>query len=192
MDKLRKFLELDRKVLRFYCIWDDRDQMFGEVRRFILHVSCWHLLNCLVFIFFSHFDDCEHGMHSLHITVRFGCFLADRWFMWNLNSINKPLINSLEYADSNKVSVLCVNCILRTSLLTLSCDGHSLVLYNFKVTFEANIWCDSSPWPYLSHIHRPRSQFEVQDHSRKIFFLWLKVKVKLGMPGTQYTTTWAG
>jgi len=39
MDKLRKFLELDRKVLRFYCIWDDRDQMFGEVRRFILHVS---------------------------------------------------------------------------------------------------------------------------------------------------------
>jgi len=40
MDKLRKFLELDRKVLRFYCIWDDRDQMFGEVRKFILHVSC--------------------------------------------------------------------------------------------------------------------------------------------------------
>jgi len=39
MDKLRKFLELDRKVLRFYCIWDDRDQMFGEVRKFILHVS---------------------------------------------------------------------------------------------------------------------------------------------------------
>jgi len=38
-DKLRKFLELDRKVLRFYCIWDDRDQMFGEVRKFILHVS---------------------------------------------------------------------------------------------------------------------------------------------------------
>jgi EF-hand domain-containing protein 1 len=39
MDKLRKFLELDRKVLRFYCIWDDRDQMFGETRKFILHVS---------------------------------------------------------------------------------------------------------------------------------------------------------
>lgn len=39
MDKQRKFLELDRKVLRFYCIWDDRDQMFGEVRKFILHVS---------------------------------------------------------------------------------------------------------------------------------------------------------
>lgn len=36
-DKLKKFLTLDRKVLRFYCIWDDRDSMFGEMRPFILH-----------------------------------------------------------------------------------------------------------------------------------------------------------
>jgi hypothetical protein len=42
MDKLRKFLELDRKVLRFYCIWDDRDQMFGEARKFLLH---YYLVN---------------------------------------------------------------------------------------------------------------------------------------------------
>ena len=31
-DKLKQFLELDRKVLRFYCVWDDRDSMFGEIR----------------------------------------------------------------------------------------------------------------------------------------------------------------
>ena len=31
-DKLKQFLELDRKVLRFHCIWDDRDSMFGEIR----------------------------------------------------------------------------------------------------------------------------------------------------------------
>jgi len=24
-------------VLRFFCIWDDRDSMFGEMRPFILH-----------------------------------------------------------------------------------------------------------------------------------------------------------
>ena len=36
-DKLKKFLENDRKVLRFYCIWDDRETMFGECRPFILH-----------------------------------------------------------------------------------------------------------------------------------------------------------
>jgi len=36
-DKLRQFKELDRKVLRFYCVWDDRDAMFGEMRPFILH-----------------------------------------------------------------------------------------------------------------------------------------------------------
>lgn len=36
-DKLRQFLEMDRKVLRFYCVWDDRDSMFGEMRKFIIH-----------------------------------------------------------------------------------------------------------------------------------------------------------
>ncbi|CAK8696625.1 unnamed protein product [Clavelina lepadiformis] len=36
-DKLKKYLELDRKVLRFYCVWDDRDSMFGEMRPYVLH-----------------------------------------------------------------------------------------------------------------------------------------------------------
>ena len=55
-DQLKKFLTLDRKVgfgqgdytgtlqflicgqvLRFYCVWDDRDQMFGELLPFVLH-----------------------------------------------------------------------------------------------------------------------------------------------------------
>lgn len=38
-DKLKQFVEMDRKVLRFFCIWDDRDNMFGELRKFIIHVS---------------------------------------------------------------------------------------------------------------------------------------------------------
>jgi len=33
----RKFLENDRHVLRFYCIWDDRNTMFGDKRTLILH-----------------------------------------------------------------------------------------------------------------------------------------------------------
>lgn len=31
-DKLRQFIELDRQVLRFYSLWDDRDSTFGELR----------------------------------------------------------------------------------------------------------------------------------------------------------------
>ena len=34
-DKLAQFLELDRHVLRFYCVWDDRDSMFGEMRPYV-------------------------------------------------------------------------------------------------------------------------------------------------------------
>lgn len=41
-DKLKQFLELDRKVLRFYCLWDDSESMFGEVRECILH---YYLVN---------------------------------------------------------------------------------------------------------------------------------------------------
>lgn len=36
-DKLKQFMELDRKVLRFYCVWDDTDNMFGEKRPFVIH-----------------------------------------------------------------------------------------------------------------------------------------------------------
>jgi len=36
-DKLKKFLEMDRKVLRFYAMWDDRDAMFGEIRKYLIH-----------------------------------------------------------------------------------------------------------------------------------------------------------
>lgn len=41
-DQLKQFLELDRKVLRFYCLWDDRDSMYGEVKPCILH---YYLVN---------------------------------------------------------------------------------------------------------------------------------------------------
>jgi len=37
-DKLRQFLEMDRKVLRYYCMLDDRDRLFGQFKKFILHV----------------------------------------------------------------------------------------------------------------------------------------------------------
>ena len=36
-DKLKQFVALDRRVLRFFCVWDDRAQLFGEKRRFVLH-----------------------------------------------------------------------------------------------------------------------------------------------------------
>ena len=34
-DKYKQFLALDRKVLRFFAVWDDRDNMFGEIRPFV-------------------------------------------------------------------------------------------------------------------------------------------------------------
>merc|ERR1712159_201818 len=36
-DKLAQFLKYDRKVLRFYCLWDDTPSPYGEQRKFVLH-----------------------------------------------------------------------------------------------------------------------------------------------------------
>jgi len=36
-DTLKQFLDHDRHVLRFYCFWDDTDQMFGDPREMVLH-----------------------------------------------------------------------------------------------------------------------------------------------------------
>jgi hypothetical protein len=36
-DRLREFLQNDRKVLRFFLAWDDRAAPYGELRPFILH-----------------------------------------------------------------------------------------------------------------------------------------------------------
>lgn len=36
-DKLNRFLKLDRKVLQFNAVYDDRDSLFGDLRLFIIH-----------------------------------------------------------------------------------------------------------------------------------------------------------
>ncbi|GAX85745.1 hypothetical protein CEUSTIGMA_g13160.t1 [Chlamydomonas eustigma] len=36
-DKLRQWLENNKKVLRFYCVWDDRQGMYGDRRPYVLH-----------------------------------------------------------------------------------------------------------------------------------------------------------
>ncbi|XP_071380863.1 EF-hand domain-containing family member C2 [Centroberyx affinis] len=36
-DTLKQFLDHDRNVLRFYCYWDDTDNMFGDPRELTLH-----------------------------------------------------------------------------------------------------------------------------------------------------------
>ncbi|XP_070146022.1 EF-hand domain-containing family member C2 isoform X1 [Ovis canadensis] len=36
-DTLKQFLEYDKKVLRFFCVWDDSGSVFGDRRELILH-----------------------------------------------------------------------------------------------------------------------------------------------------------
>ena len=41
-DKLKQYIDMDRKVLRFYVVWDDRKSSYGELRPFIIQ---YYLVN---------------------------------------------------------------------------------------------------------------------------------------------------
>mmetsp|Transcript_14043 Transcript_14043/g.30012 ORF Transcript_14043/g.30012 Transcript_14043/m.30012 type:complete len:586 (-) Transcript_14043:836-2593(-) len=34
---LKKFIQNDRKVLRFFCLWDDREALYGDRRPYVIH-----------------------------------------------------------------------------------------------------------------------------------------------------------
>jgi hypothetical protein len=36
-DKLRQWLENNKKVLRFYCVWDNRQGLYGDRRPYVMH-----------------------------------------------------------------------------------------------------------------------------------------------------------
>ena len=36
-DSLRQFIDNDRHVLRFWAVWDERDEMYGDRRPYIVH-----------------------------------------------------------------------------------------------------------------------------------------------------------
>lgn len=36
-DRLRQWLEGNKKVLRFYCVWDERQSLYGDRRPYVLH-----------------------------------------------------------------------------------------------------------------------------------------------------------
>lgn len=36
-DTLKRFLQFDGKVLRFFCLWDDSHSLFGDRRELVLH-----------------------------------------------------------------------------------------------------------------------------------------------------------
>lgn len=38
-DARRQHCELDRQILRFYAVWDDRKEVFGDLRKFTILVS---------------------------------------------------------------------------------------------------------------------------------------------------------
>lgn len=37
LEELRKFFDYDRKVLRFFCVWDDRRNLYGDNIPYVLH-----------------------------------------------------------------------------------------------------------------------------------------------------------
>jgi len=50
-DGRKKFMEYGQRVLRFFCVWDDRDSEYGSMRRYDLF---YHLADDMVEIVEHH------------------------------------------------------------------------------------------------------------------------------------------
>ncbi len=48
--RLRKFLENDRKVLRFYCVWDDTNTVYGDRRPFVCKAMVMYVLMLMLVV----------------------------------------------------------------------------------------------------------------------------------------------
>ena len=64
-DQRQRFLAFNRKVLRFYCLWDDRNSIYGERRPYVLHfyleddtVEVFSVSKnpMILFVLYLHFD----------------------------------------------------------------------------------------------------------------------------------------
>ncbi|XP_065178970.1 EF-hand domain-containing family member C2-like [Sycon ciliatum] len=63
-DTLKQFLDNDRKVLRFYGIWDDTNNMFGEVREMVLH---YHLADDTVELLEVYKANCQRDTIPIYL-----------------------------------------------------------------------------------------------------------------------------
>ena len=65
---LKKFLENDRQVLRFYCVWDDSAAKFGDVHSMVLH---YFLADDTIEIREQHLssNNAAHGQVAIPTTV---------------------------------------------------------------------------------------------------------------------------
>ncbi len=70
---LKKFLENDRKVLRFYSYWDNRENLFGERKPFVCLNICF--LNLQVIHYYLVDDTIEVRNNEKERTEQFAVFL---------------------------------------------------------------------------------------------------------------------
>jgi hypothetical protein len=45
LDSRKKYMEFGQQVLRFHCVWDDRENLYGSLRRYDLY---YHLQDDMV------------------------------------------------------------------------------------------------------------------------------------------------
>jgi len=163
-DKLKKFLEMDRKVLRFYAMWDDREAMFGEIRKYLIH---YYLVDDSVEIRECHQPN--DGRDPFPVLLRRGKLPKSRYDVDNAFPMAVMELSEHEVkewfvpADFRVGKTLFIN---GRKFLIFDCDEFTRLYYKtqFQYEQEENLFKDKMANDAISAIKKDPKKVDIMDN----------------------------
>ena len=139
-DKLRQFLEMDRKVLRFYCMLDDRDRLFGQFKKFIIHVRTFTLCHLTYSAICQRpqasYSLCNPILNSADGLVR----MNGRCYVYTASPVVLHRGDWMTITHCS-ISAVCKSLITTTSRIRLNCNSTAVRPFDDYITTEL-LHCD--------------------------------------------------
>ncbi|XP_006864354.1 PREDICTED: EF-hand domain-containing family member C2 [Chrysochloris asiatica] len=187
LSTLKQFLEYDKQVLRFFCLWDDTTSLFGDRRELILH---YFLSDDTIEI--KEVNPCNSGRDTMSLFLQrkrlpkfapTGVYqpgqITDQTVLnvyggWSVRQVSGYLLDSLKlghikqefYKDSDLAIGTTIN-VWGRKVLICDCDEFTKWYYKTKYGVEnfTSIPCKPPPLPKIERKFPPYTGFGSEEDS---------------------------
>ncbi|KAM7225720.1 hypothetical protein CapIbe_023697 [Capra ibex] len=186
-DTLKQFLEYDKKVLRFFCVWDDSGSVFGDRRELILHyflsddtIEIKEVLphnsgRDFTSLFLQRRKLPKYGPPGVyqpgHLTDRtvlnvYGGYSETRVYGYLLDKYNLGKLDQEFYKDTDLSIGTTIN-VWGRKVLLCDCDDFTKTYYRTKYGIEnfTSIPCKAPPPPKIERKFPPYTGFGSEEDS---------------------------